>query len=188
MFKARKVLPVLSVLATLMPFAASADPTIRTGSLVCNIAGGVGMIIMSQKAVTCRYDRVDGRQEFYTGTASKFGMDIGVTTASSMLWGVFEPAAYTGGGLGGQYTGATGQVTVGAGVGANVLVGGGNGGVTLQPLSVQVQGGLNIAGGIGALTLTEVTPPPPVTPRHHRWHGHKHWHRHHHHHHHHKAA
>ena len=55
--------------------------------------------------------------------------------------------------LAGTYAGATAQATVAAGVGANVLVGGSNHSVALQPLSVQGQVGLNAAGGIGALEL-----------------------------------
>ena len=39
------------------------------------------------------------------------------------------------------------------GLGANVLIGGFRKSINLQPLSIQAQTGLNIAGGIGSLTL-----------------------------------
>jgi len=55
--------------------------------------------------------------------------------------------------LTGSYVGATAEVSVAAGLGANVLVGGSNQSVALQPLSVQGQLGFDIAGGIGALEL-----------------------------------
>ena len=55
--------------------------------------------------------------------------------------------------LAGTYTGATAEVSVAAGLGANVLVGGSNRTVALQPLSVQGQVGLDIAAGIGQLEL-----------------------------------
>jgi hypothetical protein len=55
--------------------------------------------------------------------------------------------------LAGTYAGATAEMTIAAGLGANVLVGGSNRTVALQPLSVQGQVGLNIAAGIGALEL-----------------------------------
>ena len=55
--------------------------------------------------------------------------------------------------LAGTYVGATAEVSIAAGLGANVLVGGSNRSVALQPLSVQGQVGLNIAAGIGALEL-----------------------------------
>ena len=45
------------------------------------------------------------------------------------------------------------EATVGAGVGANVLVGGSNRTVTLQPISVQGQAGLNLAVGVAGLDL-----------------------------------
>ena len=53
----------------------------------------------------------------------------------------------------GTYTGAQAEATVGAGLGANVLIGGSNRSVALQPLSFQGQLGLDIAAGIGSLEL-----------------------------------
>jgi hypothetical protein len=55
--------------------------------------------------------------------------------------------------LAGKYAGATAEISVAAGLGANVLLGGSNRTVALQPLSVQGQIGLDVAGGIGALEL-----------------------------------
>jgi len=45
---------------------------------------------------------------------------------------------------------------VGAGVGANVLVGGLNKSISLQPVSVQGTTGLNAAAGITTISLTAV--------------------------------
>jgi hypothetical protein len=42
---------------------------------------------------------------------------------------------------------------VGGGIGANVLVGGSNRTVQLQPISVQEQTGINIAAGIAQIEL-----------------------------------
>jgi hypothetical protein len=55
--------------------------------------------------------------------------------------------------LTGTYVGASAEATLAAGLGANVLVGGSNRAVALQPLSVQGQIGLNVAAGIGTLEL-----------------------------------
>ena len=55
--------------------------------------------------------------------------------------------------LAGRYTGATAEVSVAAGLGANVLVGGSNRTVALQPLSLQGQVGLDVAAGVGQLDL-----------------------------------
>ena len=52
----------------------------------------------------------------------------------------------------GTYVGASAEVSAGAGLGANVLVGGGNS-IALQPISIQGQEGLNVAAGIGSIQL-----------------------------------
>jgi hypothetical protein len=73
-----------------------------------------------------------------------------------MLWAVFAPTtAKLRGALAGSYVGATAEATVGAGVGANALVGGSNRTITLQPISVQGQTGLNLALGVGGLNLAQ---------------------------------
>jgi hypothetical protein len=55
--------------------------------------------------------------------------------------------------LAGSYGGPTAEISVAAGLGANVLVGGSRRTVALQPLSVQGQVGLDIGAGISALEL-----------------------------------
>jgi hypothetical protein len=56
--------------------------------------------------------------------------------------------------LAGNYGGGSANVTIGIGIGANALVGGSNNTVALQPLSLDGNRGLNVAGGIAALTLS----------------------------------
>jgi hypothetical protein len=133
--------------------AAQADRT-KVGTLTCDIAGGIGAIIASKKDVTCMFTpSAPGPREVYVGSIAKFGLDIGATTGSEMIWAVFAPSSRKFGALAGTYVGATAEATVGAGVGANVLVGGSNRTVTLQPVSVQGQTGLNVAAGVAALEL-----------------------------------
>ncbi len=90
----------------------------------------------------------------YTGEISRYGVDIGFTGAAVMLWGVLASTGdVTPGALAGTFGGVSAGATVGVGVGANVLVGGSNRGITLQPVSVEGNTGLNIALGVGELTL-----------------------------------
>ncbi|MGH6841056.1 MAG: DUF992 domain-containing protein, partial [Methylocella sp.] len=49
--------------------------------------------------------------------------------------------------------GVDASATIGAGVGANALVGGSGRTFTLQPLSIQAQTGLALAAGVAELTL-----------------------------------
>lgn len=126
----------------------------RAGMLSCDISGGLGMIIGSQKQVSCVFTPSGaGPREVYVGTISKFGLDIGATAGGRMEWAVFAPTSRRVGALAGRYGGVSGGATVGVGAGVNVLVGGSNRTVSLQPVSVEGQAGLNVAGGVTELEL-----------------------------------
>jgi hypothetical protein len=146
-----------AIAALVVPFAvgidaAGAQEGIKTGSLVCKVSAGIGFIIGSNKAIHCRFTGSGGRVEHYDGHVTKLGLDIGATTGGTILWAVFEPTAHHAS-LGGSYAGLSAQATFGAGLGANVLIGGSNSSVALQPLSVEGQTGLNLAAGVGGLEL-----------------------------------
>ncbi len=124
------------------------------GELRCNVGGGVGLLITSSRALNCEYAPANGaRPQHYVGTVGRFGLDLGMQGPGRLTWGVVSLGGPVGpGALAGSYAGGTASATVGVGVGANALVGG-NGAITLQPLSVQTQSGLNVAAGVGTLTL-----------------------------------
>ena len=113
------------------------------------------MIIGSSKAVSCTF-KSKGRVEHYEGKLGKLGIDIGVTGDASLAWLVFAPGKVNKGALEGSYNGASAQATVIAGLGANVLIGGFEKTINLQPLSVQGQTGLNVAAGLTSLSLNHV--------------------------------
>jgi hypothetical protein len=137
---------------------ADAQPrSIQVGTLTCSLSAGVGLIVGSQRNVNCLLKGQPGEpEEAYTGTMTRVGLDIGVTTGGAIIWAVFSDTNRYAGMLAGTYTGASAEVSVAAGLGANVLVGGSNRTVALQPLSVQGQIGLDIAAGIGQLELHPV--------------------------------
>lgn len=156
--------------------SASAQQGVRDGTLNCQVAPGIGYIIGSQKQLTCVYE--NGRyREPYVGTVSRFGVDLGGTDVGTISWAVFAPSSRPRGALAGHYGGVGVQATVGVGAGVNVLVGGNDRTVTLQPVSVQGQTGLNVAAGIATLDLQAEVVPRRV--RHHRRIHHRHR-RHHH--------
>ncbi len=136
------------------PAANAQGTNVQVGVLKCTVAGGTGLILGSSKGLTCIFKKQDGVRERYTGNINKFGIDIGTTKQSKISWLVFAPSGKNvSRALAGGYVGVTAEVTVGGGVGANLLVGGINKSITLQPLSVQVQEGFNIAAGIGNMNL-----------------------------------
>jgi hypothetical protein len=133
---------------------AEAASGVKIGMLTCDVAGGVGWVIGSSKALDCVYQPANGgKAERYKGRIGKLGVDIGFTEATSIAWAVFAPGKVKPGALKGSYAGASAEATVIAGLGANVLIGGFGKSINLQPVSVQAQTGLNVAAGIASLRL-----------------------------------
>jgi hypothetical protein len=126
---------------------------VNVGSLTCNVAGGMGFVFGSSKELDCLLARTDGVAERYTGTIKRFGVDIGFTSEAHVVWLVFAPGQIGKGALAGEYAGATAAVAAGLGLGANVLIGGGNKQISLQPVSVEGSVGLNVAAGVAEVSL-----------------------------------
>ena len=134
---------------------------VQAGALVCNLSGSIGMIVASRKAMACSFRNSRGNIELYDGVITRVGLDIGVTSGGEMVWSVLAPSGdLQRFALAGAYGGASGEASVGAGFGANVLVGGSDRSVALQPVSVQGQTGLNLALGVASLELVPADPGP----------------------------
>jgi hypothetical protein len=147
-------LAMVAAVALPAPAIAQARHQTKVGTLTCDISAGLGLIITSKKGVTCMFTPSQpGPREVYVGSITKFGLDLGATAGGEMVWAVYAPTTRHFGALAGQYGGATAEATVGAGLGANVLIGGSDRTVTLQPVSVQGQVGLNVAAGVAGLEL-----------------------------------
>lgn len=144
--------------AALALVALSAAPAsaqqVQAGVLECRSGGTVGFIIGSVTELSCIFRPDYGPRQLYRATLSRAGIDIGATAVTSLAWGVFAPTKQLGlGDLSGNFGGVTAGATVGIGLGANVLYGGSNNSVALQPLSVEGAVGLNIFGGIAGMAL-----------------------------------
>src|ERR1700730_4893521 len=139
---------------TISAQAALAQQGVKIGALSCEVSGGLGFIIALSKEMNCLFTSASGQTEPYSGTIRKFGLDIGATDKGVLAWDVFAPSAGPErGALAGDYLGVDASATIGAGFGANALVGGFGRSLTLQPLSIQAQTGLDLAGGVAAMTL-----------------------------------
>ena len=146
-----------AALALALAGTAQAQERVQAGSLTCDVSAGIGLIIGSQRNVSCTFTPAQpGPIEYYTGTISKLGVDVGVTTGGVMVWAVWAPTNRPAGALAGTYAGAAAEASVIAGLGANALIGGNNRTIALQPFSVQGQVGLNIAAGVAGLNLSYV--------------------------------
>jgi hypothetical protein len=133
---------------------ARADVGVKAGVLTCHVDGGWGFIFGSSRGLQCVYTGSGGRVEHYVGDISKFGADIGYLQSGVIVWGVIAPTTDLGtGALAGEYGGVTAGASVSVGADANVLIGGSNRSISLQPLSIEGDRGINIAAGIAAVSL-----------------------------------
>lgn len=163
----RMLAPALFALsaATILAGAGRAQAA-QVGLLECNVAPGVGLVITSSKALACRFTRTYARTDYYVGTITNFGLSLGATGPGRIVWAVFAATREVGHtALAGHYGGASANVSLGLGLGANAIVGGNAGSIGLQPLSVNAQTGVDVTAGITGLTL-EPAPGP--------WHYHRH--------------
>lgn len=154
--RAVRILAVIVALGTLgLATEASSQGRAKVGTLSCNLAPTVGFIVGSRQQLSCRYTP-DGPwpPEIYVGHLSTAGLDIGVNGGGRMIWSVFAPTnGHYRGALAGTYVGASADVAVGVGLGANALVGGSRRSIALQPLSVEANTGFNLAAGVSRLRL-----------------------------------
>jgi hypothetical protein len=133
---------------------------VEAGSLNCRSPGPAGFIVVSARVFDCVFAPASGAPpQYYRGTVSRFGAQIGFTNDVALGWIVLAATSRLGpGALAGGYVGASGGAAIGVGVGGNGLVGGLNNSFALQPVSVEAQTGLNVIATVTGLDLQPVRP------------------------------
>jgi hypothetical protein len=134
---------------------AHAESRVQVGRLSCSVDPGIGLIIGSQKDMTCKFIRKGHKTEIYEGTIRKLGLDVGFTDQTRIEWLVFSGSSVSvkRRSLAGTYVGGSSEATLGVGLGGNWLIGGSKRGFALQPWSIQAQTGLNLSVAFAGLTL-----------------------------------
>jgi hypothetical protein len=98
---------------------------VKVGVLECHVKDGVGLIIMEKEKMSCTFTPVNGSPEKYAGNIHKYGLAIGVTAGTVIVWGVISAnPTYQPWSLAGKYIGISADASVGLGVGANALIAG----------------------------------------------------------------
>jgi hypothetical protein len=145
-----------AALTAVIAGTAYAQSGVKVGTLSCDVSAGVGLFLFQKQGMLCTFKAdAGGPPDNYTGQIAEYGVALGGVAAGHLIWGVI--AADSGvpkGALAGTFAGVGAQASAGVGVGANVLIGGTGRAFSLQPLSVEGQTGVNIAGGITTVTLT----------------------------------
>ncbi|WP_296522827.1 DUF992 domain-containing protein [Rhodoplanes sp.] len=158
-----KTISTLAALAAVAMLTAPADAQApgawtQTGVLNCRLDPSIGFIIAGHQSMQCQFTQnAPIPPQNYEGAINTVGIDIGISAGGRLAWAVLAPTnGVAAGALAGEYVGASADAAIGVGVGANVLIGGSNRSVALQPLSLEGSVALNVTLGISALKLRPV--------------------------------
>jgi hypothetical protein len=138
-----------------VPATAQGPAWPQVGMLNCRLNPSIGFIIAGHQSMECRFiPNQPEPPQSYEGAINTVGLDIGFTTGGTLGWAVFAPTiGAPSGSLAGEYVGVSGDVGIGVGGGANVLIGGSGRTFALQPVSLEGSVGINVSLGVSALKL-----------------------------------
>ena len=141
--------------ATLLAAAPAHAGGVKVGTLTCDVEAGWGLVLGSQKDLSCIFkSATTGQISYYTGDITKLGIDVGYTNAGVMVWTVVAPSTdMQPDALEGDYAGATVGATAVVGGNLNAMVGGLDKSIALQPFSVEGNTGLSVTAAVGAMEL-----------------------------------
>lgn len=155
----RLLLATLALAAVLsVPAAAQAPQSwAQVGSLSCKVNPNIGLVIVGHQPLECLFTPTptsQGPPQSYDGAINTVGLNVGISAGSVLGWAVLAPTTgVPAGALAGDYVGVSGDIGIGVGAGANILLGGSGRTFALQPLSLQGSIALNVVLGVSSLTL-----------------------------------
>jgi hypothetical protein len=154
----RLVIAALALVAAFSLPAKAQTPQnwVQAGTLGCHVDPSIGFIIIGHQPMDCRYTPANQSlpPQAYDGAINTVGLDLGVSAGSALAWAVFAPTdGLPAGALAGEYVGVSGDLGIGLGAGANVLLGGSGRTIALQPLSLQGSVAINVVLGLSSLKL-----------------------------------
>ncbi|MCI0400734.1 MAG: DUF992 domain-containing protein [Gammaproteobacteria bacterium] len=153
----------LATLGLASPQDALAVPGIEVGVLTCESVPGTRMnlVIHSSVDIECVFNNAGVEERYHGQTGIGIGVDLTATSDEKFAFTVFAlsgdvtPGAHA---LTGDYIGGKASAAAGPGVGAAVLIGGGEKNFSLQPLALDTSIGFGAAAGVGHLSIwPEVT-------------------------------
>jgi hypothetical protein len=152
----RRLLAIAAAVAAIFAVSpANAQHYERIGTLECRVAPSVSHIVGSYRTAGCTFYPINNRRAHrYRADIGRIGLDLNVSAGGVLVWAVHahNRRLYPGD-LRGAYTGASGNIALGLGVGGNVLVGGSKNTVALQPLSGEGNIGVGLSIGAARLVL-----------------------------------
>src|SRR5690625_5150159 len=140
--------------------AMAEDAGVEIGQLTCKSTATTTAILFTDTHFDCKFASAgkSKRVDHYRGEIKEVGVNLSIKDEVTLIWAVFAPTRqkYAPGQLAGNYVGAGADVSAVVGGGANVLIGGGNDGFQLQPISVEGIKGTGVSLGLERLRLDAV--------------------------------
>ena len=158
--KIAKKLASLGLLCAAMAIVgpAQAKEGVNVGVLKCKTIPGsrVQLLVHSSVGLNCVFETPNGKESYKGESGIGVGIDLSWERVEYIAYAVlsaskdYKMGSYS---LAGKFIGAKASVTPGVGLGAAILVGGGDKNISLQPLALEVSTGLGVAGGVGYLFI-----------------------------------
>ena len=157
-FGASAIAAVFGTIVAVIPAQVSAEAGgVKVGTLACEMSGEkTSLFITSRTPLTCTFSNGVGTEKYEGETGIAFGVDMQWEENKELVFAIvaltsdYRIGSYA---LEGTYVGAKGSAAVGIGIGANVLIGGGEKSISLQPVSLERSTGFGAALGVGYLSL-----------------------------------
>jgi hypothetical protein len=130
---------------------------VAVGSLTCSAADGAAFVFGSTRHLDCLFARIDGSAELYRGSIKRFGADSGFSNKSHVVWLVIASGSVEPGALAGDYGIGVPVRDNNADSDPDMLVDTGNRRISLEPVHVHGEAGLNVAAGVAEVTLQSGT-------------------------------
>jgi len=152
------LLALLVLLFTPFAMVQAEDAKGEVGLVTCTYIPGskVNLLIHSSASFNCVFEH-SGVKDYYDGEAGiGLGLDLQWTEQSTMSYSVLSSTGMDkdwSTALNGTYTGGKASAAFGVGLGAAVLIGGGDDSVGLVPLAIEGGTGFGATAGIGYLSL-----------------------------------
>ncbi|MEM7176774.1 MAG: DUF992 domain-containing protein [Pseudomonadota bacterium] len=142
--------------ASVVASTALAQSGAEVGTLTCKVEDVSNIVVYTKQTFDCSFKRANGTVEIYDGVIKSYGVDLSIKQDFTIVWAVLAPTdvAKAPDSLAGTYSGVGADIALAVGVGAKVLVGGGENSFTLQPVSVAGVTGGGASLGVEQFVLT----------------------------------
>ncbi len=148
---------MLSLSLSMPAFAGNSTAGAKIGLMTCQTVphSGFSLLIHSTVNIKCRFIATDGsgKEQYIGETGIALGIDLGSNIKKELIYTVFaadfKKGSYK---LAGKYGGVGASASVGAGTGAQVLVGGNNDSISLQPV-IEGNTGIGVSAGLTYLYI-----------------------------------